>query len=280
MRGSNFRAVAGVQLAILLCGCASTQQELDYRQRAEIGVVAPEDIERFAIADHALANYMVSVRERRVLDETKANEAWFLAVQSGNLEAVKKQLGQGALVNARNPAGRSALAIASQLGNAPLARLLLKAGAKVDGVGEDLPPLSAAVIRGHTDVVKLLLRAGVDVDAAAANGHVPLVDAVRLNRVEIVSLLLQARASVRSVDRMGDNVLLIAIDENNPSMLRALLGGGVPVDLMDSNGLTALYWAENRQRLALAEMLLAAGADPQRKKTDLISSNTELKGDW
>ena len=280
MPGSDFRAFAGLQLAILLCGCASTQQELDFRQRMEIGVVAPEDIERFAIADKTLANDMVSVRERRVLDETSANEAWFSAVQSGSLESVKKQLAQGALVNARDPGGRSALAIASQQGNAPLARMLLKAGAKVDGLGEDLPPLSAAVIRGHTDVVKLLVRAGVDVDATAANGHAPLVDAVRLNRMEIVSLLLQANASKRSVDRMGDNVLLIAVDENNPSMLRTLLSGGVPVDLMDGNGLTALYWAENRQRLALVEILRTAGADPQRKKTELITSNSELKGDW
>lgn len=280
MHGSKHMHWVALGLALALAGCAYTPAQLEYRQRLELGVTAPQDVERFALADGVVMADMASQSERPSAQTVVPHDAWFQAIQAGNLDAAKKLLAQGAHVNARDAAGRSALTLAAQQGQVELVRALLKAGAKVNGVGEGWPPLSAATVRGHTPVVQLLLRSGAALDVPAANGHVPLVDAVRLNRVDVATALLQAGASRRSVDRAGDNVLLIAVDENNAAMLQTLLRHGVPADLMDSNGLTPLYWAEYRQREPLAALLRAAGADPARKKTELVSGQRDQKGEW
>lgn len=66
--------------------------------------------------------------------------------------------------------------------------------------------------------------------------------------------------------------LAVAVDENYPDMLARLLKHGVKPNMADSNGLKPLYWADHLQRAEMAQLLRHAGADPARKKTELLVS--------
>jgi ankyrin repeat protein len=95
-----------------------------------------------------------------------------------------------------------------------------------------------------------------------------------MNRLGAAAALLDARASLKVRNRQGDSLSMVAIAENFPDMLALLLKHGANPNTPDRDGLTPLYWAEYFKRDELAQMLLAAGADPQVKKIALpVSAN-------
>ncbi len=108
-------------------------------------------------------------------------EAFFAAVQKGDLPAVRAGLERGVDVNALNMSGYPALAVAQ---NAGVATALLDAGAKADRRDKaGYTPLMLQARDGRVDVVRLLLARGADrnakdpstqrtaLDIAIANGQ-------------------------------------------------------------------------------------------------------------
>ncbi len=239
------RLVLPALLAGALGGCAMDPAQLAYRERLENGFLTAEDMVRF-----------------------KTPERW----QSTLVAAAR---------DARAPlAPDSALLDAAREGQTQAARLLIKAGAPVDGRGGVMPPLAAAALRGETHVVRLLIRSGADLEAVGENGLTALMNAVKLNHLGVAKVLLESGANARVVDRSGDNVLAVAVTENQPEMLALLLAHGVSPELADKDGLTALYWAEHLKRPALARILRGAGADPARMKKRIVSSQPYPMGEF
>ena len=79
------------------------------------------------------------------------------AAADGDVGAVRDQLGAGADINARTPAGQTALIRAAFFGHADVVRLLLEAGADVrvrDTLG--LTAAEWAARKGHDDLARLL----------------------------------------------------------------------------------------------------------------------------
>ena len=273
-------ALAVVLIAGLLGGCAMSPEQQAYRQRLEMGFVTPEDTQRFKISEREQFALIADARGVPPRYAQASDLQLMQAAGTGDLPRIAKLLANGAQVNAIDARGNTALLNAAREGQVESARLLLKAGAYVDGRGSTMSPLAAAALRGHTTLVRLLVRNEANVNAVGENELSALMNAVKLNRLGVVEVLIEAGANTRALDRAGDNLLAVAVSGNHPDMLALLLKLGVNPDLADSNGLTALYWAEYLNRPELAQLLRHAGADAARKKTEIVVSQPYNFGEF
>ncbi len=89
-----------------------------------------------------------------------------LAAETGNLEATKKLIANGADPNQMNRVGQTALTIAARFGRFEIAKFLLEKGADPGLSGDDykLSPLIGAAVGGNLDIGKLLLEEGAPID--------------------------------------------------------------------------------------------------------------------
>jgi len=123
-------------------------------------------------------------------------DIWTAAAQ-GNIESVKRHLGTGVDVNAKNKAGMTPLHYASMMGHKEVARLLITNGADVkaksqfQNFGET--PLHHAASGGHGEIVELLITKGADLNAIIQSGSfkgmTPLDRAKRQKQPELADLL-------------------------------------------------------------------------------------------
>ena len=116
-------------------------------------------------------------------------------VAKGDFEATRKQIEQGADVEAKDPS----------------------TGASV---------LHYAVMRGNPDILKYLLAKGVDVNSRTRNGTTPLHTAVLYNRYEVVELLLSKGAEVDAKSGSGATPLAIATAARNREIADLLRARG------------------------------------------------------
>uniref|UniRef100_A0A1I8I3M4 ANK_REP_REGION domain-containing protein n=1 Tax=Macrostomum lignano TaxID=282301 RepID=A0A1I8I3M4_9PLAT len=118
------------------------------------------------------------------------------SLESGDCGLLTEWLIHGGSPDEQESNGRSFLHVASFLGNAEAARLLVEALANVDLVAADgCTPLHTAVHKRRAELVGMLLRAGARVDLLNSNGLTPLALAVNKENPEIVSELIRAGAS-------------------------------------------------------------------------------------
>ena len=89
------------------------------------------------------------------------------AVRSGDLQAVKKQLANGADINAGDSEfGVTALSWAAFLGDTKIVKFLIESGAELDVKNQDGgTPLHSAAFLGRTEIAELLIQKGADVNA-------------------------------------------------------------------------------------------------------------------
>lgn len=149
----------------------------------------------------------------------------------GVASEVAALLSRGALADAVDPGRTTALLVAAREGHREIVRLLLAAGADVDGRGGAMTPLAAAALRGHIQVVDFLLRRGADVNAGGAGGLPALMNAVKINRLDIAALVLGAGPDLRIYDHDGKSLVAVATSNNNSAMVALLVRSGAPRDL-------------------------------------------------
>lgn len=113
------------------------------------------------------------------------------AIRQGDVAAVRKLLDGGASANAKYRYDRSALSFAADRGNVEIVRLLLDRGAAVDAQDTyyKMTPISAAVMKGHVDILKALLAKATP--AAQADALFP---SLRGGKPDVVSAVLASRS--------------------------------------------------------------------------------------
>src|SRR5260370_27725478 len=117
------------------------------------------------------------------------------AVRDGDAKAIHSLLDQHVDVNAAQPDGATALALAAHEDDLASAELLIRAGADVNRSNEyGETPLSLACANGNARLVGVLVKAGANVNAARWSGETPLMVATRVGSMESVKLLLEAGA--------------------------------------------------------------------------------------
>jgi ankyrin repeat protein len=172
-------------------------------------------------------------------------------------------------------------------GTAELARVLIAAGAPVDGTpDEQETPLITAASYGDAAVAVVLMEAGADLEARASHdsGGVPggtaLLHAAVFGMTDVVDVLVAAGAEVDGIevaaaagevgawldDASEDariRALVMAADHERLEVIDALVAAGTPVDATDpAFGGHPLRTAASNGRPASVRRLLAHGADP------------------
>jgi ankyrin repeat protein len=149
-------------------------------------------------------------------------------------------------------------------GDLALVRILIAAGANVDGrAGGETPLCNAISPRPSEDLVLLLLRAGANPNVPCA-GETALEKAVLNRNVEIATMLLEAGAKIPSLaGRINADPVLARAAHYGPSrMVSLLIRHGASVEDRGFNEGTPLMRAKT---LDVAKVLVAAGADVQAR---------------
>jgi ankyrin repeat protein len=126
------------------------------------------------------------------------------AARCGNLDGVRRLLGQGVPVGCRDECGNDALLQAAITGQTEVVKLLLAAGASIDTRTRfNATPLMVACLFGHDDTVEALVRSGADVNAHSSRGVTALMIAATRGNAELIGRLLAAGADPLLRDGSG-----------------------------------------------------------------------------
>ncbi len=227
------------------------------------------------------------------------------AVAAGDRAAVEALLRADRSLVRTPSANRDAelpLHIAALTGNVEMARLLLEAGAEVDGLDVDeSTPLHVAALRRQAGMVRFLLDRGADVNRRDRNGACALSFAATGRDTTIVRMMLQAGADLNYRAGNGATLLHLACSRglwdlaeralahepdinvgdlngttplhyvatvNDSARVARVIAMGARVDAVDSSHTTPLEVAMFRNAHGAARALLAAGANPNRPNHD------------
>ncbi|MEI8288135.1 MAG: ankyrin repeat domain-containing protein [Verrucomicrobiota bacterium] len=183
------------------------------------------------------------------------------AATRGQVKVVNYLLDHGAEVDA----GLAPLYQAAGAGNRAMVELLLSRGADVNRGSEyRMTALCRAVQGGYISIIELLLAHKADVNVRdSRDGRTPLFMAVENAREKCLPLLLAADAKVDVENKQGRTVLSHAVENGSLETIKTLLSAKADVNggHKDVPLLTAIY----KNNLAVAEMLLQAGANPNVK---------------
>ena len=132
------------------------------------------------------------------------------AVRDGDDEKVRQALMKGENPN-QTDLGKPLLMVATLAGNLAVAESLLKAGAVVDATDSDgYTALIRAAERGDADIVDLLLKRNAKPNAQNRQGVSAMMFAARSGNAEIVRILLSKRADPNLADFTGRTAMTYA----------------------------------------------------------------------
>jgi ankyrin repeat protein len=189
----------------------------------------------------------------------------------GDKEGVEYYLSQGALVNARNDSGETALTESARHGYVQIVELLLRHGANTEiAAGDEWTPLLQAIRDGREAVVRVLLQHGAKKRARLASGNSTVAEACWRKHFGIARLLIEAGSSVDTRDLQKATPLLRASLEGDVEFVRWALQKGADPNAKNDASLTPLYVACEKGYSAIAVLLLEAGAS---HRTQILQSN-------
>ncbi|XP_015250018.1 PREDICTED: ankyrin repeat domain-containing protein 50-like [Cyprinodon variegatus] len=166
--------------------------------------------------------------------------------------------------------GWTALRSAAWGGHCEAVRLLLDAGADVNGCdSEGRTALRAAAWGGHEEIVIILLEYGAHINKADNKGRTPLIAAAYMGHHETVEILLNHNADVNLADGDGRTALSVAAlcvptaaaVKGYGDVATLLLERGADPGHRDNDGMTPLLLAAYEGHEDVVELLLEAGAD-------------------
>ncbi|TLD39357.1 putative ankyrin repeat domain containing protein [Venturia nashicola] len=153
--------------------------------------------------------------------------------------------------------------LASSLKNIESVSVLLGAGVspniKKDGI---YTPLCSAIRDNSVDIVELLLANGADPNLPAS--EYPHFKCITHKRLHILPKLIAAGADLHR----PKGILECAVSHDNMEALHFLLTQGVHLNDRNEEGCTALTTAIRDNKIAMLDLLLANGADPNFRGED------------
>lgn len=188
------------------------------------------------------------------------------AAANDDVATIRKLLAAGAKIDARDPAGSTALLVATHGNKVAAARALIEAGADVNAKDNihDSPYLYAGA-RGHLEILKLTLAYGADLKSTNRYGGTALIPASERGHVETVRTLIKVGVDVDHVNNLGWTALLEAIilsdgGERHQQIVQALVDAKADVNLADGDGVSPMQHARSRGYTKMEQILAAAGA--------------------
>jgi ankyrin repeat protein len=178
---------------------------------------------------------------------------------NGTSVIVEALLDRGANVNASALLRKSVtpLHVAALCGNADVAALLLRRGAKANATDKNgFTPLHNAASEGHAQLVDLLLGGGGDINARDEDGATPLYFASKQGHLDVVKYFIRNRARVDQRDKQGNTALTVAINADHVTVARVLVDAGADVNATGQAERTPIFWTRSREA---AEVLIEKG---------------------
>lgn len=212
-----------------------------------------------------------------VRDEEKPtkNEELFNAAVLNDLDKVKTQLGNKALVNMPHSMpmdgggavdGWTPLMAAASNGNLEMVKLLVKKGAGINLLNaESKSALWYATTTGNPELVGFLLKSGARVNSADLSGMTPLMVAAVNGDVEVVKLLIKHKAKLDMKHKDGDSALMYAIANGKTDVAGMLIKAGANVNVSNKYGATALIICAMENNVEVARQLIQRKANVHAK---------------
>ncbi|MEO7716123.1 MAG: ankyrin repeat domain-containing protein [Capsulimonas sp.] len=221
-----------------------------------------------------LVGVLISVPAGATVMGNYEKALWSAALR-GDAGQVEKLVEDGADMEARDPAGNTALGWAASSGSAATVNVLLAHGACVNVRNAyGVSPLARAASMDAVSVVKTLLAHGANPNIRDHEGRTVLMAVSMAGQARMVSILCCGGAAVNAVDGRGRTPLMYAAvrDINvhasfntrrtrqrmtweTVATVRALLSAGASSSVRDINGKTALAWAIYQKNPALKPLL-------------------------
>jgi ankyrin repeat protein len=175
-----------------------------------------------------------------------------IAADEDREDVVSALLRRGADVNAKDGSECMALIYAS---SSRMMKLLLDAGADPNATvaWRSLAALHYAAMYGDAESVKILVKAGANVNGADTGGITPLMYACKSDYLDVVKALLDAGANPKSTAIDGNTALTYAAAWSELPMVEMLVKKGADVNLP---GWTPLHAAAGAGRRDNVEFLL------------------------
>ncbi|HEY2708220.1 MAG TPA: ankyrin repeat domain-containing protein [Caulobacteraceae bacterium] len=160
-------------------------------------------------------------------------EDLFKAALDGNDAQARRDIGQGADVQAWNSDNNTPLMVAVKAGSVNVVKTLIKAGARVNDRGEygDTPLIMAAEDENPT-VISLLLASGADISAkqTGSTRSTALLEAAMLDKRASAQVLISAGADINVTSATGYTPLLWAAHNGDVALTKALLDAGADIN--------------------------------------------------
>jgi ankyrin repeat protein len=154
---------------------------------------------------------------------------------------------------------------AASKGDLAAIEALLAEGAEINARGEGgETPLIRAILEGHVDVAELLIARGADVMARNERGLTPLHAATYSGSAEAAWLLLDHGAALEDrANVSGATPLIVAAEENHTAVAELLIARGADLNIPDRDGFTPLTQAWAKKRTEMVHLLKRHGATCQ-----------------
>ena len=208
--------------------------------------------------------WLVSLLSLAGLGATSGDVRLVEAAKRGDIKIVRSLLLQRVDVNTPQADGTTALHWAVHSDDLEMARLLIRAGARVNSANQDygVTPLSLACTNGSAPMIETLLEAGADANITVREGETPLMTAARTGKLEAVNVLLARTVDVNVKEIWnGQTALMWAIAEGHAPVAQALVDAGADIHARSNGGFTPLLFAVRKGSLDIVRLLLARGAD-------------------
>jgi ankyrin repeat protein len=121
--------------------------------------------------------------------DTEGRTVLMRTAETGDLDAVRKVIDEGADVNSKSESGVTALMTASGMGHAGVTRLLIEKGA------DNYTALMSAALTGKREIIEILLDAGADTNVKDLSGKTARDYALMKEHKDIAQLIEQRGSS-------------------------------------------------------------------------------------
>lgn len=196
-------------------------------------------------------------------------EAMIAAAGAGDLKAVKAAIEGGIPVDAKDSLGVTALMEASFAGQLRVVEFLLGKSANANAKDEaGTSPLSEALGKDHADIALALIKAGADPNIRDSKDYSVLYRAVELGHEDLLTEAIRKGAEVHPLNLAEKgkdsfyNPLKLAVEKNDLAAAKALIAAGA--DPNRPNVVRVLYKplsiAATAKNGKMVQLLLDAGA--------------------
>jgi hypothetical protein len=201
-------------------------------------------------------------------DDTQQS-AFLIAASEGYVDLLDLTMRHGADLESKDSFNGTALIRATERGHAAIAGRLVRAGIEVDHVNNlGWTALHESVILGdgterYVDTVRVLVAAGADVGIPAANDGLTAGEHAERMGQTAVATMLRKTAAAEDVRRPAAEVgLLAAATDGDADATALMLRSRADLEGRDDRDRTALLLASTYDRVPVARLLVALGADP------------------